>query len=64
MTVLQFPMKQSATERGAADAWYARPPAPHRWDAKGKRIEALSDEEREAYLHSYETSPYGEKDWT
>lgn len=55
----------SPYDRGDSDAYYGRPPRPHKWvDGLGtKRVEKLSDSEIAEYNLGYDENLSGSKDW-
>lgn len=57
----------SPYDRGDSDAYYGRPPRPHKWlDDLGRsvvRIDKLSDSEIAEYYRGYEENPSDQKDW-
>lgn len=61
-------MSASPASRGASDAWYGRPPNPHKWDEKNRRIDLTDPAEITAYNRSYDEAVadgmYAQKDWT
>ena len=55
----------SPADRGSADAYYRRPPAPHKYPngtGNAPRVTELTDAERAAYLAAYEAQD-DFKDW-
>lgn len=63
-----FTRHGGAYDRGAADAWYGRPPEPHYYTGAtyaSTRIDAqdMSAEEIEAYMAGYDATPFGQKQW-
>ena len=53
---------QSAWDRGAADAYYARASDPHKIVA-GELIRLTCPIERASYFAAYDAEPLGRKEW-
>lgn len=58
---------QDPYQRGEADCWYGRPPNPHKWDAAGRRVEELTQEETQLYNQGFDDADragdFAQKDW-
>lgn len=58
-------MSRSPHCRGDSDAYYGRPPKPHKWldNLGAKRVEDLTKVEIAEYWRGFEENPSGTKDW-
>lgn len=56
-------------DRGSADAYYGRPPEPHYYEgdtAMSPRVteENMTQADLTAYMAGYESTPFGQKDYS
>lgn len=55
----------SPYDRGDSDAYYGRPPSPHKWTGMGSatRVDDLTEAETAEYWRGYDENPSDKKDW-